>query len=48
MAKITHDLVLAVKEMLERQWSVVDMAAKLNIDPDDVRTILEILNQVLT
>ena len=48
MAKITHDLVLAVKEMLERHWSIAEMAAKLNVDPDDIRMVLEILNQVLT
>ncbi len=47
--KITnHDLVMAVREMLERHWSAAEMAAKLNIDPDDVRLILEIINQTLT
>lgn len=48
MAKISHDLVMAVREMLDRHWSVADMAARLNIDPEDVRTILEIINQMLT
>ena len=48
MNKLSHDIVMAVKEMLERNWSVVDMAAKLNIDPDDVRLALEIINQVFT
>lgn len=48
MAKLSHDIIMAVKEMLERNWSVVDMAAKLNIDPDDVRIALEIINQVFT
>jgi hypothetical protein len=48
MAKISHDLIMAVREMLERHWSIADMAAKLNVDYDDVRIIVELINQVLT
>jgi len=48
MAKISHDLILAVREMLERHWTIADMAAKLNVDPDDVQLVVNIINNILT
>jgi len=44
--KFTRDIILAVREMLERHWSIGDMAAKLGIDANDVQTIIDIINAV--
>lgn len=46
--KISHDAIAAVREMMERNWSIAEMAAKLNLDYDDVRLIVDIINQVLS
>lgn len=46
--KYSHDLIMSVREMLDRHWSVADMAAKLNIDPQDVQNILNLINNLLT
>jgi hypothetical protein len=47
MIKITRDLVLAVKEMMER-WNVVEIAAKMNLDPTDVQMIVDLINNIAT
>lgn len=43
-----HDLVLAVREMLDRNWDVYEMAAKLKIDPYAVQLIIDFINNTLT
>lgn len=47
MIKITRDLILAVKEMMER-WNVVEIAAKMNLDPTDVQMIVDLINNIAT
>lgn len=47
MIKISRDLVLAVKEMMER-WNVVEIAAKMNLDPTDVQMIVDLINNIAT
>ena len=46
--KITRDLMLQVKEMMESKWDCVEIAHKLNIDVDDVRIIIEMVNNLFT
>ena len=48
MAKITRDLLLQVREMMERKWDCIEIAHKLNIDPDDVRVMIELINNIFT
>lgn len=48
MVRITRDLLLQVKEMMERKWDCVEIAHKLNIDADDVRIMIELINNILT
>ena len=48
MIKYSRDLILAVREMLERHWSIYEIAARMNLDPDDVQTIVEIIKNVAT
>ena len=48
MIRVTRDLMLQVKEMMERKWDCVEIAHKLNIDVDDVRIIIELVNSVFT
>jgi hypothetical protein len=44
---IKHDLVLAVRELLERNWSTDAIASKLWIAPDTVQAILDMIQGTL-
>lgn len=44
---IKHDLVLAVRELLERNWSVDAMASKLCLAPETVQAILDMIQGTL-
>ena len=46
--KVTRDLLSAVREMLDRHWNLGDIAAKLNLDPTDVQTLIDVINNILT
>jgi len=48
MVRITRDLLLQVKEMMERKWDYVEIAHKLNIDADDVRMMIDLINNIFT
>jgi DNA-binding NarL/FixJ family response regulator len=38
-----HDLVMAVKELLERHWDVTEIALKLHIDVETIKNIVDLL-----
>ena len=38
-----RDLMMAVKEMLERHWDIYEIASKLNIDIELVKIIIDLL-----
>lgn len=38
-----HDLVMAVREMLERHWNLYEISSKLNIDIELVKLIIDLL-----
>lgn len=44
---MNHNLILAVREMLDRHWNVYEIASKLNLDADTVQTIIDIIQGVL-
>ena len=44
---IKHDLVLAVRELLERNWSTDVIASKLWIEPGTVQTIVDLIQATL-
>lgn len=44
----TRDLILQVKEMLERHWDVYTMASRLKLDPYVVQAVVDFLNNTLT
>jgi hypothetical protein len=46
--KYSRDLILSVREMLERNWSVYEIAARMNLDADDVQSIIEIIKNIAT
>jgi hypothetical protein len=48
MIRITRDLMLEVRGMLERKWDCIEIANKLNIDADDVRIIIDLVNNIFT
>ena len=38
-----HDLMMAVREMLERHWDIYEIASKLKIDIELVKVIIDLL-----
>ena len=48
MLGYSNNLVLAVKEMLERNWSIDAMASKLAAPPHVVAAIVDFINNALT
>jgi hypothetical protein len=38
-----HDIIMSVKEMLERHWDVAEIAVKLKIDIGVVQAIIDLL-----
>lgn len=45
---VSRDLIMAVRELMERGWSVADIAAKMNLDHDDIQMVINIINNILT
>lgn len=44
----SHDMVMAVREMMERHWDVYSIASRLKIDPVTVQAIIDFINNVVT
>jgi hypothetical protein len=44
----SRDLILSVKEMLERRLDVIEIASRMNLDVEDIRMILDLINQIVT
>lgn len=42
-----RDLLLQVRELLERHVNVLDIAAKLNIDIDTVKLAVDIIKEII-
>ena len=43
-----RELVNTVREMLERNWDIYEMAAKLKLHPHTVQMIVDLINGTLT
>jgi len=43
MEQFKRDLVLAVRELLDRHWDVYEIASKIKIDPQLVQAIIDSL-----
>jgi hypothetical protein len=41
-------ILLQVREMLDRDWSLLEIATKLRLDPDIVRIAIDIIQDLLT
>jgi hypothetical protein len=39
---------MQVKEMLDRDWSLLEIASKLNLDPHIVKIAIDIIEELLT
>ena len=48
MIRVTRDFLLQVREMMERKWDCIEIASRLNIDVDDVRIMVDIINNIFT
>jgi len=44
----SRDLILQVREFLERRCEVFEIASRMNLDPEDIRVIIDIINQIVT
>ena len=44
---MTRDLIQSVNEMLERHWDVYQIAAKMNLSPNIIQVVIDIINGVL-
>jgi hypothetical protein len=45
---VSRELMLSVREMLERGWNAVEIAHKLNLDPNDIQMVINLINNILT
>ena len=45
---LKRELILSVKEMLERHWDVYSIASRLKIDPATVQAVIDFINNVAT
>ena len=43
MAQFSQSLMQAVREMVERNWNPIEIAAKMRIDVDVIRQIIDML-----
>jgi hypothetical protein len=43
-----NTILLQVREMLDRDWSFLEIATKLRLDPDVVRIAIDIIQDLLT
>jgi hypothetical protein len=41
-------IISQVREMLDRDWSLLEIAAKLQLNPDIVRMAIDIIENLLT
>ena len=46
--KYTRDFILQVREMLERNLDVLEIAHRMHIDPSDIQAVVEIIKQIVT
>lgn len=47
MIKITKDLILSIREMLERHLDVLEIAHRMGMDPSDVQMIIQIIKELV-
>ena len=40
---IRHDMILAVREMLERHWDVYTIASRMKVDPVIIQQIIDMM-----
>ena len=45
---MNNNILLQVREMMDRDWSLLEIATKLRIDPDIVRIAMDIIQDLLT
>ena len=48
MIRLTRDVIAAVRELMERHLDVIEISAKLKIDPSQVQAAIDLINNLLT
>jgi hypothetical protein len=43
-----HDLVMAVREMLDRHWDIYEMSSRIKLDPATIQAIIDTINGIAT
>lgn len=46
--KYSKDVIMAVRELLERHLDIIEIAHRLHFDVDDVQAVVEIIKQIVT
>lgn len=46
--KYSRDLILQVRELMERHLDVLEIAHRLHIDPSDITAIAEVIRNILS
>lgn len=46
--KYSRDLILQVRELMERHLDVLEIAHRLHIDPSDITAIAELVRNILS
>jgi DNA-binding NarL/FixJ family response regulator len=44
---VSRDLMLSVRELLERGCNVTEIAHRLNLDPNDIQMVINLINNIL-
>jgi len=44
----SRELIGSVKEMLERRLDIFEIAHRMNLDPDDIQMMIEIIKQLVS
>jgi len=45
---MNNNILLQVREMMDRDWSLLEISTKLRIDPEIVRIAMDIIQDLLT
>jgi len=44
----TRDMILQVREFIDRRLDIFEIASRMNLDVDDIKMIIDIINQIVT
>lgn len=48
MIQTTRDIINQVREYLDRHLDAIEIARRMNLEPSDIQTIIDLINNILT